>query len=203
MTLYARTALGTATMLTHRADLPRRMRTLLIAIDGRTDSASFVRTLSSFGDVLSLLESLRLAGYIEERMANGLPYRTNREVSKSSPETCLPKSGTSEVSSSVGHHTQQTRSSQYLPADGAPFAASDSDRSLVAQTQLKAAVNLMSDFVTQHLTSQALEIVIELERLSSVEELMQSLSSYEQLIRFASDKSRQHMLDLRTVLASL
>lgn len=203
MTLYARTARGTAAMLTNRSDLPRRLRSLLIAIDGRTDSTSFVSNLSSFGDVLSLLESLKGAGYIEEIAQKSLPLRRSLGERKAGPDNTAPTASTGEAPYLEAPRIPPATHTPYLPAEGAPFAVTDSDKSRVASMQLKAAVNLMSDFVTQHLAAQALEIVIELERLSSVESLMQSLASYEQLVKSAGDNSRQHMRELRMVLASL
>ena len=62
-----------------KSALPRRSRTLLISIDGKTDSAIYAASLSTFGDVPALIESMLRAGLIA-----ALPVRRRqpeREVS--------------------------------------------------------------------------------------------------------------------------
>ena len=69
MTIYTRTPQGQAAALNPNSALPRKLRTLLISIDGKTSIETYVSSLSSFGDVASLLESLLNAGLIEASTA--------------------------------------------------------------------------------------------------------------------------------------
>lgn len=66
MTILVRTPEGDTAIQSQDARLPRRMRSLLIAIDGKTDSRVYTSSLSPtlFGNVAELLESLKLAGLI-------------------------------------------------------------------------------------------------------------------------------------------
>ncbi|MFZ4551293.1 MAG: hypothetical protein ACOYNB_05665 [Aquabacterium sp.] len=209
MTTYARTALGKAALSSNSADLPRKLRTLLIAIDGRTDSTAFERNLSSFGDVSALLDSLKTAGYIEESNAGLFRSNPNPKLTKSgSPRLARSSASSSDFRAGDGRFASEFRayravSQTYQPANGAMFAGGGDEKASLANAQLKAAVSLMSDFVAEHLPAQALEIVIELEPLSSVEALIRSLDDYEQLIKPAgTDKGLKHMRELRAILTS-
>lgn len=200
MTIYARTALGTAAVSNNNTDFPRKLRTLLIAVDGRTDSASFARNLSSFGDVLALLDSLKLAGYIEDSARPTPLSKVPAERAKTKP--FIPSS---DFTGNGARYAEERRTHfhsrpAYQPASGNTFNWPDDEKSRIEATQLKQAVGLISDFVTEHLSAQALEIVIELERLSSVNVLIQSLSGYEHLVKSVGDPGERHLRQLRTIL---
>jgi hypothetical protein len=95
----------------------------------------------------------------------------------------------------------------YRSAAGGSNGAANTDgvRQLVPTTahhQLQQAIAAMSDFVSTHLPLESIEILLELERLSSVEQLMGSLKGYEALIAGIGEPARKHMAALRNTLSS-
>jgi hypothetical protein len=290
MPIYTRTQRGHAAALNADSPLPRKLRTLLIAIDGYTDSSVYISSLSAFGDVQTLLESLLNAGLIEVGKGSGPnttaaaasatrlpppgvpapPVLTQRAsvppqdtlppdwapqsqpiASAFAPRTPAPwqdslaewertavpgargagyqaqaqaQARTAASQTGVLSGFSPSRSPTWAPGGQVPsrFGPGADSRSpmaaaygggqperrgsgLVNQTshyQLKQAVSLMSDFVSAHLPMQSIEIVLELERLTSVEQLIASLSGYEALVGGQGEPARRHLAELRAVLSS-
>jgi hypothetical protein len=280
MPIYTRTQRGHAAALNADSPLPRKLRTLLIAIDGYTDSSTYISSLSAFGDVQTLLESLLNAGLIEVGRGTGPhnpaqaarvpppgvpapPVLTQRagvlaqdtlppDLAVTRPpvpwqdslahweRTAVPGGGgrgpadpgrsaasqrrvqpgfTPSLSPTwapggqqpsgfgAGAGAAENRADFRAPAAAAYGGGLPERRgsSLLNQTshyQLKQAVGLMSDFVSEHLPLQSIEIVLELERLTSVEQLIASLSGYEALIGSQGEAARRHLTELRAVLSS-
>ena len=199
MTIYIRTELGISAILSNSSELTRKQRTLLIAVDGRTDSASFDRNLSSFGDVLALLESLKAGGYIETAKSDVSLPKSSAERTETLPTAPSFQQNSSDLRYIEEQRAYRNNPYTYQPASGTSYVRGD-ERAHFASDQLKAAVSLMSDFVAQHLPQQALEIVLGLERLASVEALTQSLGRYEQLLQGTGEAGQHHLLEVRTVL---
>ena len=88
------------------------------------------------------------------------------------------------------------------PDQAVHYALSNSARpSSTAQYQLRNAISLMSDFVTQHLPAESLEVILALEGLGSVEQVLASLKGYEALVMPAGEPARRHLVELRSVLS--
>ncbi len=62
--IYARTQIGTKLARDSGHEIPRPMRTLLLAVDGKTKVATYRSLLRHLGDVRVLFEGLENAGYI-------------------------------------------------------------------------------------------------------------------------------------------
>jgi hypothetical protein len=284
MTIYSRTIRGHAAALNADSALPRKLRTLLIAIDGKTTTDTYVNTLSAFGDVEALLQSLFEAGFIELQggAARNVPTLTrlaDRPVDRPIDRPAQARAAAAAPTASHGPDTQPSaapptwpdslpawersmaeplpqqpsrfsppsapsvyetgvypgagRQRPWQPADtqtyggpaparggmpapyrsaasassGAPNGAASTDgaRQLVPTTahhQLQQAIAAMSDFVSTHLPLESIEILLELERLSSVEQLMGSLKGYESLIAGIGEPARKHLAALRNTLSS-
>jgi hypothetical protein len=67
--VYQRTMRGNAVTRDPNADMPRTMKTLLMAVDGKTSVANFQKLLPNFGDVGALLMALQANGLVEPRKA--------------------------------------------------------------------------------------------------------------------------------------
>jgi hypothetical protein len=67
--VYQRTMRGNAVTRDPNADMPRMMKTLLMAVDGKTSVAMFQKLLPNFGDVGALLMALQANGLVEPRKA--------------------------------------------------------------------------------------------------------------------------------------
>lgn len=246
MTIYIRTAAGNEAALNPQSPLPRKLRTLLIGIDGRTGVDTYVNSLSSFGDVDALLGSLHDAGLIEaaavmrpvagrsvddehtpvSQSASWSDTDANRsafmETAVAPPgafarlgnafkraETSVSMSGVDELSSWARFQSPPAPVSPPAPSAGrqqpaqagyyAPSSAGSA--SSTAQYQLRNAISLMSDFVSQHLPADSLEIVLALEGLGSVEQVLTSLKGYEALLAPVGEPARMHLAELRAVLS--
>ena len=68
-TVFFRTALGNSAARAPDADLPRMVKTLLIAVDGRTSVRMFQKLLPNFGDVSALLDK-RFGRKLDKRAAD-------------------------------------------------------------------------------------------------------------------------------------
>ena len=235
MTIYTRTPQGQAAALNPNSALPRKLRTLLISIDGKTSIETYVSSLSSFGDVASLLESLLNAGLIEasrspakpgpaadtkpagarSRSAAAAPAPVQDSVAEwertavmqtpsgfaatRNSETSRAFQRTSPFADDAAAPTRLYAATTYAPAHEPARGALVPN---MANYQLKSAIGLMSDFMSTHMPVQSIEIVLELERLSSVEQLLASLKGYESLIGGVGEPARKHLAELRAALSS-
>ena len=57
----------------------------------------------------------------------------------------------------------------------------------------------MSDFVSERLPADSLEIILTLEGLGSVEQVLASLKGYEALVLPVGEPARRHLAELRAV----
>lgn len=70
--IYVRTAKGHASARAAETTLPRIVKTLLIAVDGRTSVGMFQQLLTNFGDIPALFSALESGGFVERAApANG------------------------------------------------------------------------------------------------------------------------------------
>jgi hypothetical protein len=69
------------------------------------------------------------------------------------------------------------------------------------QIKLKRAVAMMAIFVRKHFAHEAEDLALGLERLASVEQLIASLKSYESMVTPVGPAARQHLSELRRVMA--
>jgi hypothetical protein len=67
--VYERTAAGMAASRDPHTALPRMMKTLLMAVDGKTSVAMFQQLLPNFGDVAALFDALQVNGLVAPRSA--------------------------------------------------------------------------------------------------------------------------------------
>lgn len=76
---------------TSESTLPRRLRTLLMVVDGKTPFRVYAETLANYGDVASLYEALETGGYIARlrrgnTAAGPAPERQEPAASTPAPE---------------------------------------------------------------------------------------------------------------------
>lgn len=65
MTLYARTPEGQVAAYSAESALPRKLKSLLKLVDGKTELELLVQSLQAFGDVRGVLQSLHAAGLLK------------------------------------------------------------------------------------------------------------------------------------------
>ena len=186
MTVYLRTGEGQAAAYDPHSALPRKLKSLLKLIDGKTSLAMLEESLRAFGDVRGLVQSLEAAGLIK-------PLFDGVKAERSGSEP------TSRMSHDSATHPPATRSpfgqsqlSTRFPGGG----ASDALRSQA----LRKAEDIMSDFVLTHLPEQSFGLLKELEALTSLEQLAATLGGYEQVVSQVGGASREHLAQLEQIL---
>ena len=167
MTVYIKTAAGMEAINNPQAGLPRRLRTLLICIDGKSSLQAYIKNLPSFGDVAALMDSLREAGLIEVLGQNDARSSANR-----------------------------TAAVPGIPVSEVQGLDESFHRATARALTLRQAIDAMGDFVSQHLPDNAIEIVLMLDKVDSVDELNQLMPSYRELIRPFGAKAALHLRQL-------
>jgi hypothetical protein len=228
-TVFARTGLGNAAARAVQADLPRMVKTLLIAVDGRTSVAMFQKLLPNFGDVSALFDALESGGYIERVgsvsvKAAAVPPRPALRVVAPAPAEPPRKDleqSRKDLEQSRWFESTQ-RFTEPAPASGwrgvslqdaAPGGAAapvafgtaglSGHRSAVTEVaRVREARTLMSDFLFAHMPEVAMEAVLALERLESTEQIVRNIPEYQRLIAATGRKGAEHLTAVRDVLSS-
>jgi hypothetical protein len=127
--VYQRTIRGNAVTRDPNADMPRMMKTLLMAVDGKTSVAMFQKLLPNFGDVGALLLALQANGLVEPaRAAASTPSDSRsraplRVVSEAKPQpTALvrePQTQDARFRDTVALSSNSTLSASHFEADAA------------------------------------------------------------------------------------
>lgn len=220
MILYKRTLAGSKHVLDPFSSLPRKLRTLLIAIDGKTSRDAYVHNLSSFGDVPALLDSLELQGYIASvRTGHTSPSSSvssthlplaDSNMAEQSTQPSFPSGSVDSALESTNTANSGMLMSRVLSSNPAqPNLASfprigaspgNGQAPSSEDYQLRSAISLMSDFIFTYLPADSLEIVLALEGLGSIEQAIASLNGYQAMIVPAGDVAIHHMAELRASL---
>lgn len=221
MTIYVRTARGDQLMRSRESAIPRRVKSILISIDGKTDSTLFISSLSSFGNVSELLLLLKKTGLI--RSMSELDSNADMDLSTGNAEfdqtshdwqlllrsganetllqdlpvrkglTAVQPDGLTDTKALV-----QTVKSFVTPStptsDPLPAAKS------LAQHQTWQAISLMTDFVNMHLPEQAMELLFAIEQLNDRDNLLASLEGYAKLIAPAGSAASTHLQAVNAAL---
>jgi hypothetical protein len=210
--VYVRTPEGQAAAYDQVSAMPRKLRSLLKVIDGKTSEAVFTTSLKAFGDVQGLLISLTHAGLIrklqsstdaatsEAEFATALmsaSVKTTAPVPAPAPVT--PPSSYVFEASTMAHTTQPAFANTEMatrPANSETAPAIQQAKQLA----LSGVVKAMSDFVLTHTPQHSFVILNELESITSLEQLAVLLGGYELMIRDAGEPADQHLSYIRRVL---
>ncbi len=210
MSIYARTEEGQWAAYNAQSTLPRKLKSLLRVIDGKTATRMYVENLKAYGDVAVLLTSLESAGLIK-RVPAGLVSRVKLNVDMPSEERQRLKQTASgvadwaatEMASRSGDFVQTTPKRNPL-AWG--FAATTQLQTQLDESSrgesaaLTKAVDLISDYVHAHLPGSENDVLSELKNLTSLEDLAVMLGGYEQLVSDSGPASVGHVREIKTIL---
>jgi hypothetical protein len=183
MTLYARTPEGQVAAYSADSALPRKLKSLLKLVDGKTELETLVQGLLAFGDVRGVLQSLHAAGLLKVMSADGkiaAPAPRHLETSASPNDTSGPDT------LAVSRHSTMMVS---------PDAANPARKQALAR-----AVDLMSNFVLTHIPVDSTGVLKELESLESLEQLGATLGGYEQVIAQVGPATQEHLRQIRQIL---
>jgi hypothetical protein len=191
MPIYQRTEEGQWAAYNPESALPRKLKSLLKVIDGKTSMAVYVETLSAFGDVQAVFASMFAARLIEPVTASEM-VRVNAPQPAPVQEILLQPTPSYDWSQTVQPATLSTNVAQNSKLD--------TMQKLEAQSALAHAVGLMSDFILVHLPAQAMDVLRELEELQSIEQLAATFGGYEQIVGQAGPASQAHLVQIKKII---
>ncbi len=217
--VYERTAKGMAASRDPASALPRMMKTLLMAVDGKTSVAMFQQLLPNFGDVAALFDALQANGLVAPRDAakpaaraplRVVPMRDTPPPQERAARTPPPAATAPQRASETGWRSTAAAPSTLQQSDGAAF---DPYRALVPSTlsgtryaiaessRVRDARSEMTNFLFQYRPDVAMEVTLTLERLESTEQMLRNLDDYKRLVASAGRAAVEHLADVRRILA--
>jgi hypothetical protein len=202
MTVYAQTEEGHRAAFNPDSALPRKLRSFLVLVDGKTPSEAFASQLSAFGDVEGVLQSLHHAGLIYPQSSRAMDFADTSPLSAVSPFKAIGKEPAGAFKANVvsaweplGPETHtfymQTRQEE---------AANDPATHAARSQALANAVALMTEFVAVQEPEHASELLQECQQLISLEQLAVTLGGYEQRIAHLGVPAHGHILSIKRIL---
>ncbi len=183
MTLYARTPEGQVAAYSTDSALPRKLKSLLKLVDGKTDLEVLVQNLQAFGDVRGVLQSLYAAGLLRITTADA------------KPDAPLPRL----TDSFLGRDAASGPDTMMMSRHSTMMVAPNAENPMRKQA-LTRAVDLMATFVLTHIPVDSFSILKELESLESLEQLGATLGGYEQVIAHVGPSKEAHLHQVRQIL---
>jgi hypothetical protein len=195
MTVYAQTEEGHRAAFNPDSALPRKLRSFLVLVDGKTPSSVFASQLSAFGDVEGVLQSLHHAGLIYPQPSQPADFAATSPLTAISPFKTSAQEPPGALKANVARaweplgpetHTfyMQTRQEE---------AASDPATHAARSKALANAVALMTEFVAAQEPEHADELLQECQQLISLEQLAVTLGGYEQRIAHLGVPAHGHL----------
>ena len=205
MKIYVRTEEGQEAAYSPQSALPRKLKSILKVIDGKTRNDVFRKNLHSFGDVDGLLRSLELAGLLKVASEGVNDNRVNAALTNVARAQQLREQDWSATRTPLDQNSQlsafQAPSRPNYPsmqAGNNGMAGSTPD--LQQQAALTGVLDEMANFVLTHLPDQSFQILKEIEEIASLEVLAATLGGYEQMVANLGEISANHVRHIKSVL---
>jgi hypothetical protein len=206
MTVYVRTDQGLEAAYQAESALPRKLRSILKLIDGRTTLRMFEQNLQSFGDVRSIFKSLAEAGYITVLPEGAQHVRVNMHASDAERQRLMEPNHADDWMATRSPYSEHLQPADVLTneqAGGLHAALSDTQTLAVDQEKaaaLKAVLDNMAGFVLTHVPDQSFLLLKEIEEITSMELLAVTLGGYAQMISHLGTPSVEHVKYIKRVL---
>lgn len=210
-TVFKRTSKGIEESRNRQCELPQRLKSMLLLIDGRTPVSRFLQTLTVYGDVtelfqvlvdLSLIEAVKVGSSFEAvvpKIETTRPQQ-NEPVAKTQtrPDTISFDSLSDQIGFSKQSPSASVQPPEFRPAPppyspeprannfGSAFAApARSQTPTVAapqSAQLKRALNLVNDWIPDLFGADSIEVMLELEKCNSNDQLVSTITELQPLM---------------------
>lgn len=205
MTVYARTERGQQAAYDPQSELPRKLKSILRVIDGKTTDDVYLEKLQAFGDVRGMLHSLNMGGLIQPVGSGAHQVRSNSGISDAERMVLMQPQRTDDWSTTRSAYAQSsfqsTRVSSRVDPDTVALPQSSSlQAELKSARALQSATDLMGSFVLTHMPEQSFQILKELEEVTSLEMIAVLLSGYEQMISHLGEPGAQHLVHVKKIL---
>lgn len=206
MTVYVRTSEGQDAAYNPASALPRKLRSILKLVDGKTTHRMFEQNLQSFGDVRSILHALAESGLIRALPEGAQHVRVNMNVSDAERQKLMEPRDAGDwmpTRSPYAEHSQPGHGAvngwstpQNTAPSNAHITATDEKRA----GALKAVVDDMAGFVLTHMPDQSFSLLKEIEEITSIELLAVTLGGYEQMVSHLGQAGDAHLKQIKQVL---
>lgn len=206
MIVYARTEEGQLAAYSPQSALPRKLKSILKVVDGKTETHVFEQNLRSFGDVKSILRSLEIAGLLKVTSSeahsihiNVEPRQTDRTQAVDARQVgdWLPtRNPLDQQSQLASNQFGSQTNSQLAHASTTWLSVPDNAKAQALASVLEA----MSSFVLVHVPEQSFHILKEIDDITSLEILAATIGGYEQMISHLGSVSSEHLRFLKTTL---
>jgi hypothetical protein len=214
-TVFKRTAKGIEESRNRQCELPQRLKSMLLLIDGRTPVSRFLQTLTVYGDVtelfqvlldLALIEATTVGSSFENTAAKSEATRPQPSELLAKPQAKPENINFDSLSDQMGFGKQAPTPSYQTPAfrpasAPAPFSPEPragnfgsafaspvrnqvaSAASLSPQSaQLKRALNLVNDWIPDLFGADSIEVMLELEKCTSNDQLVSTVTELQPLM---------------------
>ena len=204
MAVFVRTEEGQEAAYSPQSALPRKLKSILKVIDGRTQVSTFEKNLSSFGDVRAILQSLDMAGLIKQ-IESAAPFAQAAAESRSERALTPPVAPAAAVSMDWAQtrspYAEQSNSIKMDAWQASELAtqAMPASRHL-HNPALQDVLGSMANFVLTYLPGQSFQILKEIEEITSLELLAVTLGGYEQMVASSGEPSVQHIKSIKQFL---
>jgi hypothetical protein len=216
MPIYERTEQGQYAAYDASSPLPRKLRSLLKVIDGKTATEVYITSLESFGDVPKLLSSLQMAGLIQDQIktskssdpADLQPMSDAAESARKPGFLARLRTSKADFGTSTAFQSPRTEMQTVLPSrmgqtERATRSMESAERSISGAQRRTAharCVDEMSSFVLAHVPEQAFSILKELEDAEDLDQLAIILGGYEQMIAAAGPVAKEHVAHIKQIM---
>ena len=202
MKIYVRTEEGQEAAYSPQSALPRKLKSILKVVDGKTRTHVFKENLHSFGDVENLLLSLEMAGLLKSVPEGSQNIRFNLDMTDTDraeltqPQRAAEWSETRNPVELLSQHASRTMGgfSQFPESLRSPMI--DQQRTVVLAKTLE----LMANFVLTYLPEQSFEVLKEIEEITSLEVLAATLGGYEQMVSPVGQPGAEHLRMIKQTL---
>lgn len=224
--VFERTPLGAVVIKSTGEEVPRRLRTLLLAVDGRSPVSQYVPFLTAFAPLSEKFFELEKLGYLRRRgHADGGAAAPS--VTPHIPDVGASASGSPRLDESAltafaaSLHSQnsepatsedafslelQALSRQIASAAATPVAASRPEAVRVEARESTAAAPLtrmlmaMQEFLSTAAGLEGLPVAMMLEQIQTLEQLRTELPAYRELVQPYGKEAEAHLAHLAQML---
>ncbi len=210
-TVFKRTTKGIEESRNRQCELPQRLKSMLLLIDGRTPVSRFLQTLTVYGDVtelfqvlldLALIEAITVGSSFDAVAAKPESARPQPSEPVSKPQTKPENINFDSLSDQMGFGKQasanQTPEFRAAPAPFSPEPRAGNFGSAFAppvrnqmasaapmspqSAQLKRALNLVNDWIPDLFGADSIEVMLELEKCTSSDQLVSTVTELQPLM---------------------
>ena len=193
-TTFKRTNLGTEESRNRNSQLPQRLKSILLLVDGRSPVSRFLETLTVYGDVSELFQVLLDLAMIEPLVVPAPASAPSaKAVANFKKDVSLPKSA--EAISPEPVRNELAAADSFVHKDRSPVSTTSSyapsvpnaaarpvdSTSIVFQNNnsgvnLKRALNQVNDWIPDLFGADAMEIMLELEKCADKAQLIATVA---------------------------